>query len=213
MKETTKKIILRLFERYPALEVCSKSIWDACGLLIDCARNNSTVLVCGNGGSAADSEHIVGELMKGFLLKRELTPQEKQRFAAFEGGAAISVELQRPVRAISLVSQSALISAYANDIGSENVFAQQVLAYAQRPSDLLIAMSTTGNSVNTVNAVITANACNIKSIAITGSGGGALEGCATVTVKLPENETFAVQELTVPLYHALCAAVENEMFT
>lgn len=209
MKEETSKILNSLFLRCGELEICRESITQALELLITCAKSRSTVLTCGNGGSAADSEHITGELMKGFLLKRELTEEQKKLFGSDK---AIADNLQQGIRAISLVSQSAVISAFANDVTADNVFAQQVFAYAQNENDVLIAMSTSGNSVNVVNAVKTANACGIKSIAVTGTLGGKLKNCATVTVMLPEKETFRVQEYTLMLYHALCAAVEYEIF-
>lgn len=213
MKKTTSDIIEKLFLTYPSIEAQRNSVEAANQLFIECAKNEGTVMTCGNGGSAADSEHIVGELMKGFNLKRELTAEQKARFEADTVGQAIAKTLQRAVRAISLCSQSALISAFANDVGAENVYAQQVFAYAQKPCDLLVCMTTSGNSVNVVNAAITAKACGIKSLAITGINGGEIEKYADVTIKLPSKLTYRVQELTVVLYHALCAAVENEMFS
>ncbi|MCQ2463570.1 MAG: SIS domain-containing protein [Clostridia bacterium] len=209
MKKETTDIINSLFMRCTELETCRESIMKALELLILCAKSKATVLTCGNGGSAADSEHITGELMKGFLLKRELTDSQKKLFGEESN---IPGQLQQAIRAISLVSQSAIISAFANDVGADNIFAQQVFAYAQNENDVLIAMSTSGNSVNVLNAVKTANACKIKSIAVTGANGGKIKNFASVTVTLPENETYRIQEYTLMVYHALCAAVEFEMF-
>ncbi len=201
-----------LFTRYPILENCREDIEKALQLLVDCYKADGTVLVCGNGGSAADSEHIVGELMKGFILKRELTDKEKSMFGTVDGGECIAEKLQRPLRAISLVSQSGLISAFANDVDAKNVFAQQVFAYAQKPQDVLIALSTSGNSNNVVNAAKTAKATGIVSIGITGESGGKLNEICTVCLRLPANEPYSVQELTLPLYHALCAEIEEVFF-
>ena len=168
-------------------------------------------MVCGNGGSAADSEHIVGELMKGFLLARPLTRFQKESFDDLEGGREMAEKLQRGICALSLTSQTGLISAFANDVDPSLVYAQQVYAYAG-PDDVLLALTTSGNSVNTVNAVKAAKAAGIRSVAITGQTGGVIKNIADVTVKLPALAPFEVQELTLPVYHALCAALEAELF-
>ena len=212
-KKTKDTILHMLLETYPALEPCRSSIAAAYALLSDCAAAKATIMVCGNGGSAADSEHIVGELMKGFNLRRPLPAAEKERFLSVPGGAAIAGKLQGAVRAVSLVSQAGLISAFANDVDASLVFAQQVYAYAQKKEDVLIALSTSGNSQNVVNAAITAKACGIKTVAITGGSGGKLADLADVTVRLPANTPFEVQEFTLPVYHALCAMLEAELFT
>ena len=213
MKETKDTVLCALWRDYPALTACRAEIETACDMLLACAREKATVLVCGNGGSAADSEHIVGELLKGFRLRRPLDADEKRKFADLPGGDRIAEKLQGAVRAVSLVSQAGPISAFANDVDASLVYAQQVYAYAQKPQDVLIALSTSGNSENVVNAVITAKACGIKSIAITGSGGGTLASLADVTIRLPAAQTYRIQELTLPVYHALCAAAEAETFS
>lgn len=213
MKKTKEEILATLFRDCPALDVCRAEIEAALELLLCCAKANATVLVCGNGGSAADSEHIVGELMKGFLLRRPLSAAEKEKFAAVPGGEEIADKLQGAIRAVSLVSQAGLISAFANDVDAALVYAQQVYGYAEKPQDVLIGLSTSGNSENVVNAVIAAKACGIKSVSITGSGGGRLAGLADVTVRLPADETYRIQEYTLPVYHALCAAAEAALFT
>ena len=212
MNEKTNLILNTLYRDNPALEACRLEIQTACELLLACAKERATVLVCGNGGSAADSEHIVGELMKGFLLRRPLTEAEKSRFTAVPGGEAVAEKLQGAIRAISLVSQAGVISAFANDVDASLVYAQQVYAYAQKPQDVLIGLSTSGNSKNVLNAVIAAKACGIRSIAITGSGGGKLADIVDATIRLPASETYRIQEYTLPVYHALCAATEAEMF-
>ncbi|MGI6773255.1 MAG: SIS domain-containing protein [Clostridiales bacterium] len=213
MKDSIKnKIAEKLFTDYPSLLPLASDINDAYELIEDCYKNGGIVMTCGNGGSAADSEHIVGELMKGFNLRRELSEDEKARFCNIDGGREIAHGLQRALPAISLVSQTSLISAFANDCSPDLVFAQQVFAYARSPFDVLIAMSTSGNSKNIVNAAKTAGAAGIKCIGITGEGGGILKDYCDVCIKLPKNTPYEVQELTLPLYHALCAMAEIEFF-
>ncbi len=206
------KIFEVLYFTYPALLPCKKDISDAFELLLHAARKNALIMACGNGGSAADSEHIVGELMKGFNLMRPLTDTEKQAFSGIDGGGEIADKLQGTIRAVSLVSQSGLISAFANDIDASLVFAQQVWGYASSPDDVLIALSTSGNSKNVVNAAKTAKAKGIKTLAVTGKKDSSLSALADVTVKLPAGTPFEVQEYTLPVYHALCAALEAELF-
>ena len=204
----TDIIFNELFERYPVLESVRDDVYGAFLLMKKCYENGGKVMTCGNGGSAADCEHIVGELMKGFILRRELSDGD---IALFEDGE-IPKKLQYGLPAISLVSQSGIISAFANDVSADNVFAQQVFAYAQNENDVLIALSTSGNSKNIGNAVKTAKAKNIKTLGITGSKGGLLGGLCDVCIKLPSDVTFEIQELTLPVYHALCAMIEEEFF-
>lgn len=211
MKNPTE-IFDTLFKTFPLLIPCRDSIEQAFKALTECAKANATVLVCGNGGSAADSEHIVGELMKGFNLKRPLSSEQKKLFENIPDGEAFADKLQRGIRAISLVSQTGLITAFSNDVAADMIFAQQVFAYAQRSEDVLIALSTSGNSKNVVNSVYAAKAAGIRSVSITGENVSKLSEYSDITIKLPAHTPFEVQELTLPVYHALCAAVEAEMF-
>ncbi|MBQ7639128.1 MAG: SIS domain-containing protein [Clostridia bacterium] len=211
--KTAEEIIIELFDRFPELEICRADINAAFKLLCDCAESGALIMACGNGGSAADCEHIVGELMKGFKLTRPLTRYEKECFSDVEGGEAMAQKLQRGIKAVSLVSQAGLISAFANDVDASLVFAQQVFAYASNEKDVLIALSTSGNSENVLCAVKTAAAAGIKSVAVTGQTGGKLREYATVTIKLPAIEPYEVQEYTLPVYHALCAALEAQIFS
>ena len=192
-----------LFTRYPALSVCEQDIQKALRLIIDTYENGGKVLVCGNGGSAADREHIVGELMKGFLKKRPVTderiPEDLQK------------KLQGSLPAISLPSQCAILSAFINDVAPENAYAQLVYGYAKE-HDLLIGISTSGNSENVVNAVRVAKALNIRTISLTGARESKLSELSDVTVRVPETETYKVQELHLPVYHYLCAACEEHFF-
>lgn len=192
-----------LMERYPALEVCRDSIQQAAELMIDTYRRGGKVLVCGNGGSAADSEHIVGELMKGFLLPRTVTDGRIPE--------ALRKNLQGALPAISLPSQCSILSAFVNDVEPDMMYAQLVYGYA-REQDLVIGISTSGNSKNVVNAVKVANSIGAKTLSLTGEGGGILGEISDVTVKVPAMETFKIQEYHLPVYHYLCAAVEKYFF-
>ena len=211
MKNLTEYTFDSLFERYPVLSCCREDIKKAFETLERTYRYNGKTLVCGNGGSAADCEHIVGELMKSFRMKRPLTASEKKEFDKVDGGAEMAEKLQRALPVISLVSQSGLITAFSNDVSPELIFAQQVFAYI-RSEDTLIALSTSGNSTNVVNAAKAARASGSSVISITGDDGGALLPLATVSIRLPSSETYEVQELTLPVYHAICSMLESEFF-
>lgn len=192
-----------LLERYPQLNTCAKDIENALFLMIDTYKNGGKILVCGNGGSSADSDHIVGELMKGFKLPRKVTderiPQELRE------------KLQGALPAIALCAHTSLITATVNDNDADMIFAQQVYGYA-KDNDLLIAISTSGNSKNVVNAVKVAKSLGVKTIALTGKTGGELKQLADVTICAPSTETYKIQEYHLPIYHYLCAKVENEFF-
>lgn len=196
-----------LFERYPALDECRCEINKAYGMMVECFESGGKLLCCGNGGSAADSDHLVGELMKGFLKKRPLCEAEKSRFE----NRKVADGLQKALPAISLCAHSALMTAFANDESPELNFAQQVYGYA-RENDLLIAFSTSGNSENVVYALEAANAAGIKSVAVTGKKESKSSALADVCIRLPETETFKIQELTLPVYHCLAAMVEERFF-
>lgn len=192
-----------LFERYPQLNICKNDIENALALMIDTYKNGGKILVCGNGGSSADADHIVGELMKGFLKTRKVTderiPQELRE------------KLQGALPAISLSAHTSLMTATINDNDADMIFAQQVYGYA-KDNDLLIAISTSGNSQNVVNAVKVAKSLGIKTIALTGETGGELKQFADVTICAPSTETYKIQEYHLPIYHYLCAKVEEEFF-
>lgn len=203
-----------LAERYPALSDAVNEIELAFDLLCGCYDSGGKLLLCGNGGSAADCAHIVGELMKGFLSPRRLTKDDRAFFEDMdEQTRRLPDRLQNGLPAISLCSEQSLLSAYANDVDPAMVFAQQVWVYGQNSPDLLLALSTSGNAENVVNAVHTANALGIDTVGITGADGGRLGDLCTVCIRLPETETFKVQELTEPVYHALCAALEAHYFS
>lgn len=192
-----------LLARYPQLKTCAKDIENALALMIDTYKNSGKILVCGNGGSSADADHIVGELMKGFLKDRKVTderiPQELRE------------KLQGALPAISLSAHTSLMTATINDNDADMIFAQQVYGYAKE-KDLLIAISTSGNSKNVVSAVKVAKALGTKTLALTGETGGMLKEMADVTICAPSTETYKIQEYHLPIYHYLCARVEEEFF-
>ncbi len=192
-----------LLNRYPCLEVCKYDIENALKLIIDTYKNGGKVLVCGNGGSAADSEHIVGELMKGFMLKRTVTDERIPE--------NLKKGLQGALPAISLPSQSAILSAFINDVEPDMMYAQLVYGYAKE-NDLVIGLSTSGNSKNVVNAIEVAKCVGAKTLAMTGEKESKLSELCDVTIKVPEFETYRIQELHLPVYHYLCAEVEQYFF-
>ena len=192
-----------LYERYPALEACREDIQKALELMLDTYGNGGKVLVCGNGGSAADCEHIVGELMKGFLSKRPVT--DERILENMRAG------LQGSLPAISLPSQSAILSAFINDVDPEMMYAQLVYGYGKE-NDLLIGLSTSGNSQNVVNAIEVTKSVGIKTLSLTGKRESRMSELSDVTIRVPETETYKVQEYHLPVYHYLCAEVERVMF-
>lgn len=195
-----------LFERYPQLGGCRDEIAKALDLLLTCYRNGGQVLVCGNGGSAADAEHIVGELLKKFKRHRDI-----EASVAAKLPPELAAKLEGALPAVSLVSMCGILTAFANDVAWETAFAQQVYGLG-RAGDVLIALSTSGNSANCVNAALVARAKGLKVIALTGAGGGRLGAVADAAVAVPETETYKVQELHLPVYHVLCASVEEALF-
>lgn len=195
-----------LLVRYPQLRVCEEAIRTASEILLACYRNGGKVLTCGNGGSAADAEHIVGELLKKFKKHRGVDSETASKLPP-----ELVAKLEGSLPAVSLVSMSGIITAFANDVAWETVFAQQVYGLGIA-GDVLIALSTSGNSANCVNAAHVARAKGLNVIALTGAAGGALAELADAAIKVPEAETYRIQELHLPVYHALCACVEDEMW-
>lgn len=200
------KIYEKLIAQYPCL--AEVPVWEAYETLHDAALAEKKILLCGNGGSASDSEHIVGELMKGFKLPRKLDQSQIEQFGEF---APMAQRLQKGIQAISLNSHTALMTAVGNDNGYDMVFAQQVYVYGGE-GDVLVAMTTSGNSANVVNAAATAKVRGMKVIGITGAAESKLSRLCDVCLQLPEQETYRIQELTLPVYHALCAMLEESLY-
>ena len=195
-----------LFERCPQLKGCEGEIEKAFGLLLACYEGGGKVLTCGNGGSAADAEHIVGELLKKFRKHRDIDADIAAKLPA-----DLAVKLEGALPAVSLVSMSGILTAFANDVAWETAFAQQVYGLGAA-GDVLIALSTSGQSANCVAAAQVAKAKGMKVVALTGAAGGKLAALADAAIAVPETETFKVQELHLPVYHALCAALEDRLF-
>jgi D-sedoheptulose 7-phosphate isomerase len=201
-----------LLARYPALQACGKELSAALDLLATAYRSGNKLLVCGNGGSAADSEHLVAELMKGFLKRRPISSSHvAQLEAANKDGKAIASRLQGALPAISLASAVSLTSAIANDIDFEMIFAQQVYGLG-RTGDVLLGISTSGTSKNVSNAVIVAKALGLGTIALTGRSGGALAPLADVSINVPSDDIVEIQELHLPVYHWLSTELEAIFF-
>ena len=213
MKNTSEAYLRELVSRYPALAPCAQDVAAAAQLLIDCYAAGGRLLCFGNGGSAADSLHIVGELMKGFVLPRRLTDCQQQ--ALREGCPEMADycirNLQGALPAISLVSETALTTAYANDQAPDLGFAQQVLGQG-RKGDVLLGISTSGNSANVLYAAGVARSFGLRVIGLTGEGGGRLAPLCDVCIQAPSRVTFKIQEYHLPIYHALCLALEEEFF-
>ena len=203
-----------LFERYPQLTAVESSVLDSFHMIRDVFRNDGTLYVCGNGGSAADAEHMVGELMKGFLKPRKvaapITESLIDKYGSEDGGR-LAENLQEGLRAVSLNGHPSLATAYGNDVDFEMIFAQQLYVLG-RAGDILLGFTTSGNSVNVLNAFKVAGAMGIKTIAVTGAGGGKSADLADCIIQVPEAETYKAQELHLPVYHALCAMLEEEFY-
>ena len=206
MKETSIALIDELMLRYPKLASCRSSIEAVLDILVKSYSTGGKVLVCGNGGSASDAEHICGELLKKFKKFRAV-PQE----IASKLRPDLVAKLEGGLPAISLVSMSGIMTAYANDVAWETAFAQQVLSLG-RPGDVLIALSTSGNSANCVAAAEVMKAVGGTAIAFTGAHESRLSEICDAAIRVPETETYKVQELHLPVYHAICAAIEEELF-
>lgn len=211
------KFLNETLRRYPALECCAEAIRQTVGELVTCFAGGGRLLVCGNGGSAADSAHIVGELTKGFLSKRPLPDDLSCRLAAIDRetgtdlGEKLSQKLQQGLPAQNLCESLALNTAAANDLDGDMIYAQGVMAYG-RAGDVLLAISTSGSALNTAYAVTAARAQGLTTIGLTGQSGGRLAKLCDLCIRVPETETYRVQELHLPVYHAICAEVEAACF-
>jgi D-sedoheptulose 7-phosphate isomerase len=205
--------IEELRARLPALSHLSTELHRALRLLEDCVRAGHKILLCGNGGSAADADHIAGELMKSFAYRRPLAPELQARLLSEFPSAAPGLigALETPIPAIALAGQVAVQTAFSNDVDYRYAFAQQVLGLGA-PGDLLVAISTSGNSPNIVNACCIARVRGMSVIGLTGASGGRLRELCDVALCAPATETHLVQELHLPIYHALCLALEERLF-
>ena len=207
------RFIENLIVRYPVLNSIADALNAAAEAWINCALTGGKILTAGNGGSASDADHITGELLKGFLKKRPLPPESVQKFAEQNkpGAAELASSLQMGIAAVNLGNAQALVSAFGNDVNPQAAFAQHLWALA-RPGDIFVGITTGGNAENIRLALIAARAAGVKSVLLTGNKNGVCCEYADIVVAVPEKETFLIQELHLPIYHALCQAVEAALF-
>lgn len=213
MEKRLNKHIDLLIERYPQLECCRQCIEDAYDILETSYAHGGKLLVAGNGGSAADAEHIVGEMMKGFKKARKLDESYCNALvkADEEKGKVLAENLQGALPAIALDGHPGLTTAYMNDCEPLLCFAQQVNGYG-RKDDVFLGISTSGNSKNVIYAAVTAKAKGMKVIGLTGERDSKLSAMADVCIRVPETETYMIQELHLPVYHCLCLMLEDRFF-
>ena len=213
MDNNINRHIETLIERYPTLAVCKDDIQTVYTILCEAYTKGRKLLVCGNGGSASDCEHIVGELMKEFKLKREVYKEQAATMKQIDEtlGSVLANHLQGALPAITLTSHSSLTTAFMNDSQPELVFAQQVNGYG-KAGDVLLGISTSGNSKNVLYAAVTAKAKGLKVIGLTGQQESRLKSLADVCIQVPETETYKIQELHLPVYHCLCMMLEEHFF-
>lgn len=206
-------ILTDLLNRYSELQPLKEQVAAAAELIIETYKNGGKVLVCGNGGSCSDADHIVGELMKSFEGRRPLAKELQEELISLspETGKMLAEKLQQGLPAISLTVHQSLITAIANDISGEVIYAQQVVGWGNK-GDVLIGLSTSGNSQNVIDAMIVARAKGLKTIGMTGETGGKMREWSDVLINVPQRRTAYVQELHLPVYHALCMMVEIEFF-
>ena len=213
MKKIVKNELDELIRRYPQLDVCKKDIEKAYLLLQKTYDKNGKLLIAGNGGSAADSEHIAGELMKRFKITRPINKELADKLMKIdsERGDRLVKNLEMPLRAVPLTSHIAITTAYMNDADATGVFAQQMLGFGNE-GDVFLAISTSGNSENIISACVVAKAMGIKIIGLTGEKESKLSKYADICIRVPETETYKIQELHLPVYHALCLMLESNYF-
>lgn len=212
MRKASKDILKDAAKRYPRLADCERDTEKLAAALIKCFRAGGKLVVCGNGGSAADAQHIAGEMLKGFCSERRLPPDRRAELEALgEDGKRLAEGLQSPLPVVSLHGETAFSTAWCNDADPALVYAQQAYALC-RPGDVFLGISTSGNAENVRLAAAAAKARGAVTAALTGSGGGRLGKACDLNVAVPETETFKVQELHLPVYHAICLCVEKELF-
>ena len=208
-----RTLLEELIRRYPQLKDISDKINEGAERLIRCYQNGNKVLICGNGGSSSDSDHIAGELLKGFEQKRPLNDSVKSSLLSISGkrGPYLAEKLQTSLPAISLSAHSGLVTAVANDTDATLMYAQQVIGFGE-PGDVLLGISTSGNAQNVLDAAITARAKGMTVIGMTGETGGKLKSFCDILINVPEKRTSYVQELHLPVYHTLCLMIEFHFF-
>ena len=216
MKKTnsrSQEYVNLLIGRYPVLEKCRQSIIDGFIVMRECYKHDGKLLIAGNGGSAADAEHMAGELMKRFRSPRPVPRDFADRLIAVDPvrGEYLAKSIERSLMAIPLVAHEAMTTAFMNDVDAQGVFAQQLYGFG-RPGDVFLGISTSGSSKNIISATVVARAMGIKVIGLTGAMGDELASVSDVAVKVPEKETYMIQELHLPIYHCWCLMLEDYFF-
>ncbi len=208
-----EKHIVLLTSRYPSLGKIRDDIISAYLLMEECYEHDGKLLIAGNGGSAADAEHIAGELMKRFKNPRPVSEEFAEKLKSIDPirGENLAKNLEQSLTAIPLVAHESLTTAYINDVDALGVFAQQLFGFG-RSGDVFLGISTSGNSKNILSATVVARALGIRVIGLTGSKGGELAGVADICVKAPSDETYMIQELHLPIYHCWCLMLEDKFF-
>lgn len=210
MKNSTKTVIDGYISKYSFLNHIENEIMDAYSVINDSFNNGGKLLICGNGGSAADADHIVGELMKDFIISRKLPKDYIDKYTQFgTNGIDLAKSLQGAFPTINLGAHTSLLTAIINDVGSESIFAQQVLGYGQE-GDVLLGISTSGNSKNVINAGMVSRVQNLKTIALTGQKGGKMSDLFDIMIKVPSTVTDEIQNMHSAVYHLICAMLECE---
>lgn len=214
LENRLEKHIELLISRYPELECIRTDIINAYLIFEECYENGGKMLIAGNGGSASDAQHIAGELMKSFKLRRKVSKEFGEKLKRIDAvrGSELAENLECTLPAISLTAHEALSTAYINDSDPLGVFAQQLFGFGKK-GDVFLGISTSGNSKNILNAAVVAKAMGIKVVGLTGAKGGELSDFADVAVKVPETETYMVQELHLPIYHCWCLMLEEHFFS
>lgn len=203
--------IEQLLSNYPQLTIMKNNIMQAYEVICRCYENKNKLLLCGNGGSAADCEHIVGELMKEFLVKRKLPKEEENRLRMYGADEKMIDNVVEALPAVSLTSHIGFLTAFCNDNSAEDMFAQQLYVLGNS-GDVLWAISTSGNSSNVIKAAIVAKAKGIRIIGMTGADGGKLAKYSDVLLNVPSDSTARIQEMHIPVYHTICAMLESHFF-
>ena len=213
MKQNTLHILEELLFRYPMLETCKDEINESFQILLECFQAGGKLLIAGNGGSDADSEHISGELMKSFRFKHGVDEEFRSNMEKLYGdeGSNLCMHLESGVPVIPLPSLRSISSAFSNDVDPTNIFAQLTYVIGC-PEDVFLGITTSGNSKNIVSAFKVAKARGLKTICLTGMSGGVCKKISDICICVPESETFKIQELHLPIYHALCSMIESELF-
>ena len=213
MKPSVKSQLDLLIKRYPELSSVEEKIEGVFEIICECYENGGKLIIGGNGGSCSDAEHIVGELMKGFCSLRQLKDDMKEKLMAVDSeiGAQLAENLQRGLPAVALSSHPSLNTAFLNDVNGDMMYAQQLNSIGTE-KDVFLAITTSGNANNLRYAAVTAKAKGMKVVALTGKTGGAMNELADVNIVVPNDETYQIQELHLPIYHCLCLMLEEHFF-